>query len=133
MRKIAAIAAFVVGLSVFAIPASAHDGGCYVDPSRPTRGSGSVLFTAGYNCNGFVHSQFSLFIYGQRRTPGQAWQIIGSQNWSIGPNSGQSAIYRGLVTSGYNCAKDYRLLASGAASPGGHSGSRYSDILVHTC
>ena len=131
MKK-AAIIALGLGLLFLVIPASAHPGECIADARKPVDIGSDTSFSGEYDCD-VNHNTLSITIKAQRRTPGQSWEQIGSMTWST---SNQPAIFRGLIVTGSNCAKDYRTKVTASAAPGPsgpHTGSDTSPILQHTC
>jgi len=128
-RTSSAIVAALVSLTVLIVmagSATAH-GSCDIDVSNPYA-SGGLQIAGSYDCYPTHHTTTTIKLAAQRRTPGQAF----SQFYSITvpySNTTQAA-YNTSTT--YNCAKDYRVIATGTAT-GGHQASKTSSIYFHTC
>jgi hypothetical protein len=126
MKKIVAVAAVLLVLGT--VPSvSAHES-CWTTADRPVTSSSSVMFPGHRQCEE-IHQVYSLVVNAWRRTPGGSWVFLGSANWSGPPGTG---LHRGLVISGYNCAKEYKTTASGSNS--NHTAnSDTSPIRLPTC
>lgn len=130
MRKLLLALLVVFGIMIpVAIVAQAH-GTCSGQASSLQAGPGFVAFTGGVTCGSTPHG-ISDVLRIQRRTPGGSWSTVASKVLPAGVNVTSLSGY--LQHNMFNCAKDYRGQSQGNASPGGHSWSKFSPVLNHTC
>jgi len=133
MRRVGLVLAAFVILGLMT-PAQAN-GLCVANSITPTHTSNSVVFTGNINCGTYVH-HIGVFTDLYRRSPGGAWL------WWDGGNADNIArkVTAVETSSGYNCAKDYRVFTDGWAKDieGGFVHNVTADtgttkILFHTC
>lgn len=120
----------VASLVVFLPAAQSHSTCTANTGGPPARSSGRIYFSGAYSCPNQIHSTIQVTVKAQRRSgPTQAWNTY-AQTSDARFNA---AVVSDQINTDYNCAKDYRTIVSGSASPGGHSGTQASGVYYSTC
>ena len=128
MRKLVIAALMAIAAVVPANVAVSHPL-CGTSVAPPQRIGSTVAFDGTMTCTQ-QHNSFVIAIYLDRRTPGGSWTQVDSDVQGYGP--GTSWQNNDLHQS-YNCAKQYRTVVLGNASPGSHNNQSTSSILGATC
>lgn len=126
MRRIAAVAAFAMGLGILAVPATAHEV-CSTDGPRPVRTQSNVYYRGSISCTKAHYLSVAVDLY--RRQPGGTWNWMDAE--LAGVRFDISLQANGVFP--WDCRKDYRVYVAGVANPGGHEPGGWGQILSHTC
>jgi hypothetical protein len=132
MKMTVLMIAMIVALMSLSVPQASADGQCRLSLPKPTHDAFLVQWHGSYLCSR-IHDSLSLRISLYRR-PGSGTKL----DWTLvqGPTTVTASNTIVVETGGsfiWDCNKDYRTVASGAAAPGNHFASGNSTILQNTC